>query len=581
VRRTVVATVVVALMVGVVAPLIGPARAQAAEPQVVPKVVLVVGPSGAATDRYRAESRAAADLARTFTPDVTEVYAPNATWPAVKDALQGASVVIYMGHGNGWPSIYRDELFGGTQNGFGLNPTAGSGDGTHQYFGESRIAKEVRLAPDAVVLLHHLCYASGLSEPGLPEGTLDQARQRIDNYAAGFIRAGAAAVIAEAYAPPTHLLRSILGSERSIESAWRRAPSRNNNVTSFESARSPGFVALMDARTESSGFERSMVLKSGLASSDVLRGARGSSAATPGRVAPSVPSLTATGLTIGNPMLRGSSVAGTASRLRIGYDVLEDAELPKGLKASVRWTPLDVAPPASDEPAPAAEPTDQPVEPTPPVLSLVVPERPGDVVDPAKVSVTGTAIGFDVTTPASPGRYRLVITLHDASGVAFDARTQALVPAMLVQVTGELDASIIVAGPTEALAGTATTLPLWVANVGREAWGHEATPERAGRPGGPATAARVVGQWLAIDGENDDQRAAAAAATAAATLQPAHEPGSTARVELAMTVPTVAGEYLLVLDVVTPEGDSLVAAGRDPIVVRMTISEPEPPAPRQ
>ena len=61
----------------------------------------------------------------------------------------------------------------------------------------------VKLAPDAVVLLHHLCYASGLSEPGLPEGTLDQAKQRVDNFAAGFIRAGASAVIAEAYTSPS------------------------------------------------------------------------------------------------------------------------------------------------------------------------------------------------------------------------------------------------------------------------------------------------------------------------------------------------------------------------------------------
>ncbi len=573
-RRTV-AALVAAFAIGVVAPAAGTARVLAAEPQPVPKVVLIVGPSGAATDRYRAESRAAADLARTFTPDVTELYSPNATWPAVKDALQDASLVIYMGHGNGWPSHYRDELFGGTQNGFDLNATAGDGDGSHQYFGESRIAREVRLAPNAVVLLHHLCYASGLSEPGLPEGTLDDARQRIDNYAAGFIAAGASAVIAEAYAAPTHLIRSILGTRRSIESSWRRAPSGNGNLTSFESVRSPGFVALMDARAATSGFERSMVARSGLASADVVRGARGSSTATPGRGEPSLPSLTATGLTIGDPMLRGSSVAGTASRLRIGYDVIDGASLPDELTASVRWTPLE-APPAGS----ASEPVPTP-ELTPPALDLVMPERPGDVVEPVAVSVAGTAIGFDVTTPATPGRYRLVITLHDASGVAFDAATQGLVPAMVVRVTGELDAAIVVGGPTETTVGAVTVQPLWVTNLGREAWGHPATAERAGRTGRSATAARVVGQWLAIGAGDDGQRVAAAAATASADLSPAHEPGTTALVELAMTVPTVAGEYLLVLDVITPDGDSLVAAGRDPIVIRMTVSEPEPPSPRQ
>ena len=107
--------------VGFVAP-----AATAASSAPVPKVVLIVGPSGSATSGYRAEARAAAAVARKYTPDVTEIYSPNATWPAVKAALQDASLVVYMGHGNGWPSPYRASLYPPTQNGFGLNPSAGS-----------------------------------------------------------------------------------------------------------------------------------------------------------------------------------------------------------------------------------------------------------------------------------------------------------------------------------------------------------------------------------------------------------------------------------------------------------------------
>ena len=76
-----------------------------------PKVVFVVGPAGAATNGYRSQARAAAAIARRYTPDVIELYSPNATWPAVREALQGASLVVYMGHGNGFPSRYRDELY--------------------------------------------------------------------------------------------------------------------------------------------------------------------------------------------------------------------------------------------------------------------------------------------------------------------------------------------------------------------------------------------------------------------------------------------------------------------------------------
>src|SRR5215212_6806139 len=181
---------IVALLVALFAMLPGVA---VAAPQ--PKVVLIVGPAGAATERYRERAEAAAKVAEKHTSNVVRVYSPNATWPAVKNALHGAAIVVYLGHGNGWPSRYRDSLFGGSQNGFGLNPVAGGGDDAHQYFGEDRIAAEVTLGRNAVVLLHHLCYASGNTEPGLPEGTAAQARERVDNYAAGFIAAGAGAVV--------------------------------------------------------------------------------------------------------------------------------------------------------------------------------------------------------------------------------------------------------------------------------------------------------------------------------------------------------------------------------------------------
>ena len=206
------------LMAGIVVPVVSAAARPA-------KVVIVVGPVGPGmTDRFRAQADEAARIARRYTSDVTVIASPNATWPRVKAALQDASVVVYMGHGNGWPSRYRDDLFPPTQNGFGLNPVAGVSDSRHQYFGEQYVGDQIKLAKNAVVLLHHLCYASGNTEPGLPEGTLAQARLRVDNYAAGFIRAGAAAVSADAYSSPAYMIRSVLQGSRSIDRIWRAAP---------------------------------------------------------------------------------------------------------------------------------------------------------------------------------------------------------------------------------------------------------------------------------------------------------------------------------------------------------------------
>ncbi len=392
----------------VVASLAAPAVA-AAPDRAVPKVVVVVGPSGAATNRYRAEARAAATLARRYTPDVTEIYSPNATWPAVREALQGASLVIYMGHGNGWPSKYRDSLYPPTQNGFGLNPAPGGSDSRHQYFGEARIAESVNLAKDAVVLLNHLCYASGNSEPGVPEGTLDMARQRVDNFAAGFIKAGASAVIAEAYASPNYFVKTILGSDRSIDAAWRHAPSGNGNAFAFESSRSKGYIAQMDPARNRSGFERSIVLKAGLASADVQRGARGSSTAPAPQSADSelVPSLLDAGIEVQEPFLTEAATAGSTFRYKFRYTADERDRLPKKLEASVRWDPLDPVasdpaaevttgePEATEEPAPTPEP-EPTAEPEATPAPAVVPPLP--VETPAADLAAPSSDGGDSTS---------------------------------------------------------------------------------------------------------------------------------------------------------------------------------------
>ena len=140
--------------------------ASAATPQ--PKVAIIVGPVASSTGYYKSDGDAAYAEARKYTSNVVKVYTPNATWAAAKKAMQGASIVIYMGHGNGFPSPYRWTPWPYSQNGLGLNPKAGGGDSTTQYYGEYYLAKEVKLAPNAIVLLHHLCYASGTPSRASP-----------------------------------------------------------------------------------------------------------------------------------------------------------------------------------------------------------------------------------------------------------------------------------------------------------------------------------------------------------------------------------------------------------------------------
>ncbi len=223
------------------------------------KVVIIVGATHSSTSRYRDIADSVYAEAIKYSSNVVKVYSPNATWANVKPALQGASVVVYLGHGNGWPSPYTFDPAYTTKNGLGLNATANAGDNNTKYYGEPYLANEITLAPNAVVLLNHLCYASGNSEPGYAEPTLSIAMQRVDNYGQGFIKAGARAVIAEGHGSINGMIRDLFTTSQSVADLWRSQDDYNGNEFSFQSARNPAYSALMDPDSPSSGYYRSLV----------------------------------------------------------------------------------------------------------------------------------------------------------------------------------------------------------------------------------------------------------------------------------------------------------------------------------
>ncbi len=246
------------------------------------KVVIIVGATEGTTASYRRDADEAYAAAIQYTSNVVKVYSPNATWARVKAAVAGASVVIYLGHGNGWPSPYTYDPQYKTKDGFGLNASDGAGDSNRQYYGEPYIAT-LDLAPGAIVILNHLCYASGNSEAGAPEPTVDVARQRVDNYASAFLKAGAAAVIADAHRGVGDYLRDLFTTSGSIESLWANQPAGNGNIVSFPSTRTPGATAYQDPQTPTSGFYRSLVVRSAGAMNDGLAtGPAGDTSSDPG-----------------------------------------------------------------------------------------------------------------------------------------------------------------------------------------------------------------------------------------------------------------------------------------------------------
>lgn len=258
------------------------AGASAATPQSVhaaavqTKVVIVVGATQGTTASYRSDADAAAAVFARYTSNITKVYSPNATWGAVSAAAKGANILVYLGHGSGYPNPYVSYLQPWGDNGMGLNATAAGTDNNTQYYGENYMA-QLGLAPNAVVMLNHLCYASGDSEWGMGLPTLSVAQQRVDGYASGFLRGGARAVIADGLNDLSSYINGLFTSHSTIDSVWKSASDFHNHVSSWASTRSPGYTSQIDPDLDHPApdgdvYYRSMVSIPSLATDDVVAG---------------------------------------------------------------------------------------------------------------------------------------------------------------------------------------------------------------------------------------------------------------------------------------------------------------------
>jgi hypothetical protein len=240
----------------------GPVPTQAAGK----KVVIVVGPVGQNTAYFKRVANDVAADARAYGANVVKVYSPYATWARVKSAARGAHVFVYLGHGNGWPSPYKP-FQTRTKNGVGVNSSATGSNSNHKYFGERYVAAELDLARNAVVILMRLCYASGNSEPGQANPTKSVAKQRVDNYGAGFLRTGARAVIAEGYGGARYIMRGLFTTNKSMTEIFWSAPNATRSYRiSFRSERTAGMQAILDPRRPSS-YYRSIIGDLGMTAS--------------------------------------------------------------------------------------------------------------------------------------------------------------------------------------------------------------------------------------------------------------------------------------------------------------------------
>ena len=185
------------------------------------KVVIIVGPTGALTDNYRSKGDAIATAAEAAGATAVKVYSPNATWANVKAAVNGANIVVYLGHGNGYPNPYGSTELTDRANGWGLNRTTTNGDGDNwgstmvycgekallgtltsassaqwSYCGGSTNTDGITPAPNWVMIYSNACYTPGAGEGWDTPATESVALQRVRNFSYPALALGAGAYFA-------------------------------------------------------------------------------------------------------------------------------------------------------------------------------------------------------------------------------------------------------------------------------------------------------------------------------------------------------------------------------------------------
>ncbi len=215
-RASVVLTILAALLGSLGAP---PAVRGVEEPPP-PKVAIIVGPVGSElTPTYLGLAEMAAVAAEERGAAVERAYSPDATAERVLEAVEGANVVVYFGHGVGSPNPYSASPNPRSVNGWGLNGSKPSKDhadsvrgGSLAYYGEAWIAEHARPAPGWVMIYSNACYAPGAGEGFEDPADEETAAARVSAYSrAPLVDLGASAYFAtDFYAGAAHLVAALL-----------------------------------------------------------------------------------------------------------------------------------------------------------------------------------------------------------------------------------------------------------------------------------------------------------------------------------------------------------------------------------
>ena len=185
------AALAVALLVSSAAFLATPSPSAAATQ----KVAIIVGPTAISMSNYVPSADKIAATASAAGATVVKAYCANATPAKVLAAVQGANIIVYLGHGNGYPNPYSATLDPNSVNGWGLaKGLTGCTDTNLKYYGEAWIKANAHPAAGFNMIYSNACYTPGAGETrGATEAT---AKARVGYYSRTVLGMGARAYFA-------------------------------------------------------------------------------------------------------------------------------------------------------------------------------------------------------------------------------------------------------------------------------------------------------------------------------------------------------------------------------------------------
>lgn len=152
------------------------------------KAVLLVGPidsdSGPGTTQEKQNMDLAALELGANGVEVHKFYTPNNDWEQIKAAAEGAHFLLYRGHGVYWSPM--------------PSPVVGGFYLKDKFVSSYEIRNDLRLAPNAVVMLYGCFTAGSSSIDGGPINS-QEAQRRVAQYSDPFVDLGAAGYYADWY----------------------------------------------------------------------------------------------------------------------------------------------------------------------------------------------------------------------------------------------------------------------------------------------------------------------------------------------------------------------------------------------